>query len=54
MDWVTSLLQGLSGDNPLVILAVVVLAFIVLVYRLGLRVLTTIERIALAKVGGRR
>lgn len=52
MDWAISFLQGVSSENPLATLAVVVLAFIGLLYGLGLRVLTTIERIA--KVGRRR
>ncbi len=52
MDWLTSLLQAALGGNPLVILAVVVLAFVYLFYRLGVRVLTTIERVS--KTGGRR
>jgi hypothetical protein len=52
MDWLTSLLQAALGGNPLVILAVVVLAFVYLLYRLGVRALTTIERVS--KTGGRR
>lgn len=52
MDWLTSLLQAALGENPLVILAVVVLAFVYLIYRLGVRALITIERIS--KAGGRR
>lgn len=52
MDWLNSLLQAAIGENPLVILAVVVLAFVFLIYRLGVRVLTTIERVS--KTGGRR
>lgn len=52
MDWLNSLLQAAVGDNPLVILAVVVLAFVYLIYRLGIRALTTIERVS--KAGGRR
>lgn len=52
MDWFNSLLQAALGENPLVIMAVVVLAFVYLIYRLGIRALTTIERIS--KGGGRR
>ncbi len=48
MDWLSSLLQALLGENPLVILAVVVLSFVYLIHRLGVRVLKTIERVAKA------
>ncbi|MCD9098067.1 hypothetical protein LU699_13010 [Luteimonas fraxinea] len=52
MNWLMSLLQAIPGDNPFIALVVVVLAFVFLIYRLGIRVLTTIERVA--KSGGRR
>ena len=52
MDWFNSLLQAALEENPLVILSVVVLAFLYVIYRLGIRALTTIERIS--KAGGRR
>lgn len=52
MDWFNSLLQAALQENPLVILSVVVLAFVYVIYRLGVRALTTIERVS--KTGGRR
>lgn len=52
MEWLKSILQALVGGEPIVVLAVVVLAFVFLIYRLGVRVLTTIERIA--RLGERR
>lgn len=45
MDWITLLLKATLGGDPLVILAVIVLAFVFLIFRLGMRTLTTIERI---------
>lgn len=45
MDWITSLLQAATGGNPLVIFAVVVLAFVFVIHRLGMRALKTIERV---------
>lgn len=51
MDWITSLLNAALGGNPLVIFAVVVLAFVFLIFQLGMRALKTIERVN--KSGGR-
>lgn len=45
MDWITSLLNAAIGGNPLVIFAVIVLAFVFLIFRLGMRALKTIERV---------
>jgi Flp pilus assembly protein TadB len=45
MDWITSLLNAALGGEPLVIFAVIVLAFVFLILRLGMRALKTIERI---------
>ena len=43
MDWITSLLNAALGGEPM--FAVIVLAFVFLILRLGMRALKTIERI---------
>lgn len=51
MDWIASLLDAALGGEPLVIFAVIVLAFVFLIFQLGMRALKTIERVN--KSGGR-
>jgi hypothetical protein len=46
MNWLTSLSQALTDADPIVVLAIVVLALVFLAYRLALRVLATIDRLA--------
>lgn len=46
MNWLTSLTQALGSADPIVVLAIVVLALSFLGYRLALRVLATIDRLA--------
>ena len=45
MDWINSLLKAVLGGDPLVIFSVIVLAFVFLIFRLGMRALKTIERV---------